>query len=414
MEISRREFVKRGLVLISGSMAVPAFFRRTAWAVEAQSGNAGPFANPDNILVLVQLSGGNDGLNTVIPHADPLYVRHRPTLGVARKEILDLDGQIGLHPAMKELHALFGEHRLAVVQGVGYPNPNRSHFRSTDIWMTGNPVKPEGTGWVGRHLDTLTQERPQFPAMAIGHSEEGPLRGVKTAVPTFRTLEEFRVFRNERNEEQRAADLKIFQTLHRRDGGHYAQAEFLQEESMNAFVSSENLRSLVGGYQTRVQYPSHGLAQSLRLVGQMIASGMQTKAYHVSMGGFDTHAEQGGPHASLLAQLSESLSAFTKDLAEMKKAERVVIMTYSEFGRRVAENGSRGTDHGAAAALFVLGEKVSGRIAGTHPSLADLDDGDLKYGVDFRSVYSTLLEQWLGGSSKEVFGLAFQPIPLFG
>ena len=414
MELSRREFARHGLKVMAGSMVVPAFFQRTALAAEKDPKFTGPLVHPDNILVLVQLAGGNDGLNTVIPYTEKDYYRFRPTLGISKANALDLDGKIGLHPSMEGMQKIFNEKKLTVLQGVGYPNSNRSHFKSTDIWMTGNPTKPEGTGWVGRYLDTINQSKHPFPGISLGSSGERVLKGAKTAVPSFRNLDEFRLFPDEKDMQKRDRELEVFKALHRKDGGHFAQAGFLQDASMNAFVSSENLKSLVGRYQTRVQYPNNGLGRSLRLAGQMIASGLNTKAFHVSLGGFDTHSNQANGHANRLGTLSASLAAFFEDLRAMNKSERVIVMTYSEFGRRVKENGSKGTDHGSAAPLFVMGEKIKGSIIGVPPSLTDLRGGDLKYAIDFRSIYSALLINWLGADPKEVFGAMFEPVQLFG
>jgi len=249
--------------------------------------------------------------------------------------------------------------------------------------------------------------------MVLGGSGEKALRGARTAIPTFRNIQDFRLFPEEKRQSQRKKDVSVFQSLHRADGGHFAQADFLKEASMEAYVSSENLQKLVGRYRTKVTYPNNGLARQLKLVGQLIASDLDTKAYHVAMGGFDTHSNQANGHANLLEALSGSLSAFVEDVRSMGKAETVTVMTYSEFGRRVKENGSRGTDHGAAAPLFVVGDKVKGGIVGAHPSLEDLASGDLKYAIDFRSVYTALIEHWLGGDATAVFKGRFKASPLF-
>ncbi|MDP6359166.1 MAG: DUF1501 domain-containing protein [Planctomycetota bacterium] len=413
MELSRREFSKRGLLTMSSAMVVPAFFQRTAQAVET--------ASSDNMLVLIQLAGGNDGLNTVIPYTDPLYYQNRPTLGQPREDVLDLDGQLGLHPQLTGMKTLFDENIVKVVQALGYPNPSRSHFRSTDIWTTGNPKHPEGTGWLGRYFDGQDNSKHPFPSMALGGSGQKALKGTLTGAPTFQNINSFRLFpekgmgmaREADVTVQREKDVGAFKALHRMDGGHFAQADFLKDASMKAFVSSENLQKMVGRYNTPVNYPNNGLANQLKLVGKLIASGINTRAFHVAIGGFDTHSNQARGHAARMNQIGGSLVAFMKDLRSMKKAEKVVIMTYSEFGRRVKENGSRGTDHGAAAPLFVIGEKVKGGILGEHPSLADLRSGDLKYKIDFRTVYTTMIEQWLGGKTDDIFRQKFEPASIF-
>ncbi|MDA0840871.1 MAG: DUF1501 domain-containing protein [Planctomycetota bacterium] len=413
MELSRREFSKRGLLTLSSAMVVPAFFQRTAQALEATSS--------DNILVLIQLAGGNDGLNTVVPYSDPLYYQNRPTLGLARDAVLDLNGKVGLHPQLTDMKTLYDEKIVKVVQGVGYPNANRSHFKSTDIWTTGNPVHPEGTGWLGRYFDGQDNSKHPFPSMALGGSGQKALKGTLTGAPTFQNINSFRLFPDQEMGMERQADVTVqrekdvgaFKALHRMDGGHFAQSGFLKDASMKAFVSSENLQKMIGGYNSPVNYPNNELANQLKLVGKLIASGLKTRAYHAAIGGFDTHSNQAGGHAARMSQIGGSLLAFMRDLRSMKKADKVVIMTYSEFGRRVKENGSRGTDHGAAAPLFVIGEKVKGGVSGDHPSLAELDGGDLKYSIDFRTVYTAMIEQWLGGKSDRVFDHQFQAASIF-
>lgn len=411
--ITRRDFLKHGSMLAGLGFAAPNLLVRTALAAD-QPALPGNF--DDHVLVLIQMAGGNDSLNTVIPWADPLYRQVRRRLAVPEGDLAKLSDEIALHPSLEPWAKLFEQQRLAVLQGVGYPEPNRSHFVATDIWQTGSPDDPKGTGWISRYNDAALADRERlFKAIAIGNRLPGALKGGRVPTPAINSIDDFRFFPQEPGN-QRQDDLATFEALHNVESRQVQRAEFLQTELLNAYTSSEDLRRVVGDYRTSVPYPNTGLGQQLRLIGQMIASPLRVKTFHASIGGFDTHANQGPNHARILGDLARAVTAFQQDLEEMDRADRVLILTYSEFGRRVQENGSAGTDHGAAGAMFAIGEPVKGGILGAHPGLEpeQLDRGDLQWHTDFRQVYATVLERWLGCPASDVLGQSYQPLAFLG
>lgn len=412
MKSNRRTFLRNvsGAGVVSIGAGAPAFLDRAAMAGE-QSGTQ----VDGRILVMVQLAGGNDGLNTVVPIGDPEYGKLRPGIGIARGAALDLDDHHALHPAMTGMKGLFDDGALSIFQGVGYANPDRSHFRSMDIW---NSARLSGEqrrdGWLGRALDQragAADETGATPALAIG-SGDLPLALVasRTTVPVIRDLDEFRrrpgVGSPDARQRRRAAlDAAIAQAA---PAG--SELEFLRATASNAFATAEKLESLTASYRPAAVYPNSPLAAKLRSVAQLIAADFGTRIFFVSLGGFDTHSKQDGSHRALLAELSAGITAFHHDLAGHRLGDRVLLATYSEFGRRANENGSLGTDHGTASQMFIAKPDAKG-IIGAHPSLEDLDEeGDLKYHTDFRSVYAALLDQWLGIPSEAVLGEKFPAV----
>lgn len=394
MSLSRRSFV-RGLStagLLSLGALPPRFLCRAARAAEAQ-----PPSTTGRALVLVQLEGGNDGLNTVIPYADDAYYRARPGIGVDRDAVLKLDDRVGLHPQLTGFKELFDEGALSIVQGVGYPNPDRSHFRSMDIWHSARPATSRmDTGWLGRALDaTSDYDVAKSPALAVG-VERLPLALVasKVNVPLITDLASYELRLGADSPAERAARrARLLQTVGQRDSD-LAELEFLRQAALAAYTSAERLKEVVGNYQSAVEYPVFSLAQQLKLIAQILASESETRIFFVSLGGFDTHSDQAAVHAALLTELSSSVRAFYQDLEAHGHHHRVLLATFSEFGRRVKENGSLGTDHGAASQMFVIAPGHGG-IHGAHPSLETLVEGDLAFHTDFRSVYATLLQKWL-------------------
>lgn len=362
----------------------------------------------DRILVLIQLAGGNDGLNTVIPIGDDAYYRARPGIAIGRNAALTLNDRLGLHPSLEGLHKLWESQRLAVVEGVGYPQPDRSHFRSMDIWHSAAPeTTTPTTGWIGRALDVLgetpTDDRE---GVCIG-LEKQPLAciGAKVTPPTIQRLEEFRL------RAPRAGAVGVDHPGWSPLAQAPADGElaFLRRSARTTLTSARRLASLTEG-RTAADYPATGLAQRLQLVSRMIAADLPTRVFFVSLDGFDTHAQQQPGHAALLAELSGAISAFMTDMAEQGQADRVLLATFSEFGRRLAENGSLGTDHGAASVLFAVTPPGRGGLYGQAPSLTDLDDGDPKFTTDFRRVYATWLDRWLGIPSHAILGGDYAPL----
>lgn len=365
----------------------------------------------DRVLVVVQLSGGNDGLNTVIPFADDNYLRNRPTLKVPVGQALKVNDYIGLHPRMTGFSRLLEEKRLAVVQGVGYPNPDRSHFRSMDIWHSARPDLPTPVdGWLGRAVDISKREAGQdVPGLHIGGIRlPVALISQKTAIPSVESLANFRI-----RTEGGALPIETLRTFAQATAqGETPLVDFLRRSTLAAYDSSGQVQAALADERSPVAYPNFGLATKLKHVAQLIDAGLSTQIYYVSLDGFDTHADQGAAHGNLLAEVSDSVTAFIDDLVARGHIDRVALLTFSEFGRRVQENASLGTDHGAAAPVFVAGGKVASGLIGRHPSLTDLDDGDLKHHTDFRQVYATLLDNWLGCSSEIVLGQRFEPAPV--
>ncbi len=407
---TRRLFLQRGCALASLAATVPCFIERSALGVLGNpllSSNPGV---PDHrILVVVQLGGGNDGLNTVIPYGDPAYFNARPQIAVQAPGAsgntvalqLDQNAGIGLHPAMTSLKELYDEGLVSVVQGVGYPNPNRSHFTSMDIWQTGR-LDAKGSGWIGRYFDATCNGTP-IPegSVAVGRTAPLAMEGNIQKPISFENPALFRWL----GEDLHGSMKEPYDAINRAGALAGTQAEtqkdFLMRTALDAQVASGRILAAVAK-QPLVRYPEHGLARQLRTVGAMIRDGMPTRVYYATMGGFDTHSGQAGRHAQLLRQVAESVAAFQRDLKEQGNAERVVTLVFSEFGRRVKQNGSGGTDHGTAAPVFVVGAGVKPGVVGRHPSLVDLDQGDLKFGVDFRSVYASLLGDWMKAPSDQI------------
>jgi four helix bundle protein len=412
MSANRRRFLKSSLAastLVSmGARTIPGFLSRTAEAAGASRPN-------DRILVVVQLLGGNDGLNTVVPHGLDGYANARRALRLPAGQLHKITKEIGLHPSMGRMSKLLEDGRLAVVQGVGYPNPDRSHFRSMEIWETARvETGALETGWLGRAIDAAPA-KPGEDARALhvgGRSLPLALKAKRTEVPSLESLEQYRL-RLEGASGDRRASRDALDHLARIDRGDDPLLGFMRRSTLTAYESSKRLEQVVkpsGGSK----YPSFGLARRLELVAQIIKAGFGTRVFYTSLDGFDTHANQLGTHAALLNELSDSVGAFHADLASAGQADRVALMTFSEFGRRVKENASQGTDHGAAAPVFLVGPVAKPGLVGAHPSLESLDDGDLIHHTDFRRVYAALLERWLGCPSALVLGTGFEPVELFG
>ncbi len=402
---TRRGFLAQGtaglsFVSLGGSM--PGLLARAAEASSLLDKN-------DHVLVVVELAGGNDGLNTVVPFEDPLYYKNRRTLGLPKNEVKKLTELVGLHPKMEALAELYKGGELAVVQGVGYPKPDRSHFRSMEIWHTASVEGvPPTTGWLGRTLDTSEpSEHDGSPrGLALTGSLPQTFQADKVVVPVVGQLDA--IFSEA---EADPATSKLRRRLS--TGPDAAEAlGFLRKQSESVYRTADRLKEATDKYKSEVTYPEGELGDQLKRASQIIAGRMGVRVLFASQDGYDTHSGQLETHAELLENLSNSLAAFRKDLAAQGVADQVVVMVFSEFGRRVDENASGGTDHGAASNLFLLGSKVKGGLVGKYPSLAQLGEGDLIYNTDFRSVYATLLDQWLGCPADKVLGQAFPTLDL--
>ena len=421
---SRREFLRKGILFLAAGYSAPFFLTRTAHAINQTFANAATASLPGvpdgRVLVVIQLGGGNDGLNTVVPHGVDDYYRARKQLAIPRDKVLKLNTTVGFHPNLTKLQELYDTGRVAVLQGVGYPNPDRSHFRAMEIWHTGDPVNEKVTyGWLGRYLDNACPgcdpRQNQLNPMGginIGGSMPPALQSARGTSIAFDNPDTFRWIpftTDERDAKQTAATFEKLNRIVAQNlrNPQVARLDFLSRVAMNADLSSDRLRAILAKSKgNQVSYPASSLGRQLQLVGRLIAGGMTTRVYYVSIGGFDTHANQAGTHERLLTEFAEASHAFQRDLDKQGNASRVVTLTFSEFGRRVAENASGGTDHGTAAPIFICGANVKGGLYGDHPSLAqaDLDRGDLKFQTDFRSVYATALENWLGAKSAPILG----------
>jgi uncharacterized protein (DUF1501 family) len=393
--LTRRSLVSRGAVLVAAGLTAPSFLARTAVALSS----APAAANGRKILVGVQLSGGNDGLNTLIPFTDPGYYQFRSSLAIPGSEILPLTDSVGLHPRLTGLKELYDQGLVAVVQGVGYPNPNRSHFRSMDIWHTARPDVLERSGWLGRYLDACESSQDlALPAVSVGNQLNSMFYADHTLVPAVASIGAFSLQTNSADRTGRALQVQMLRNIYNQAGNWPAHEALMRETALKALDGADQLQHAAMSHRTSVDYPTNNpLAAQLRMVAQIIAGDLGTMVFCVQLGGFDTHATQFNQQALLLGQLGDALSAFEQDLAAIGKQDDVLVMTFSEFGRRVAQNGSNGTDHGTAEPIFLIGTSVAAGLHGVYPRLRDLDDnGDLRFSTDFRSVYAAVLGDHLG------------------
>jgi uncharacterized protein (DUF1501 family) len=435
---TRRRFLVSGLTLASAAVAVPSFLQRSALALPqaAPDTTSIPGVPEERILVVVQLSGGNDGLNTVVPFSQNAYYKARAAIAIPAEKVIKLGSDdVGLHPAMRGFGELYDDGLLSVVQGVGYPNPNRSHFKSMDIWHTADTTAT-GDGWLGRYFDSeccgfgkgesgtreasAKPKAPVQPGIAIGREAPLAMRGRQVQPISFESADLFRWTGTNEDKalasyydkltrvsgEQAAAEL---------DAGADHNSSFLSRTALDAQVNSDLIRKAVAT-KPKATYPGgNPLAGQLQMVASMIHAKLRTRVYYVNLGGFDTHAGQGGEngrHAQLVGQFSSALRAFYNDLKAQGNDARVLTMVFSEFGRRVGQNASGGTDHGTAAPLFLVGPIVKPGVANPHPSMTDLDQGDLKYTVDFREVYSAVIGGWMKADARAILEGAFSPAPV--
>lgn len=393
---NRREFIQASSGLAMGA-ALPMAFRRAAMATEQ--------SKRETVLVVIELTGGNDGLNTVVPFRDPIYKLARPNLKLSPGRVLKIDEALGFHSSLAGFSELLEDSQLAIVQGVGYPNPNRSHFESMDIWHKATREKSERFGWLGR---TTSLADAKLSSMSVG-AGESPLALFSPAGPatSVRSLDSYRL----KTGEDRRKMMEKF--ANRKPATSDGLLSLIQNSTASAYQTARRLEDVAKGAKP-TDYPQTNLGKRLQLVGQLIAAELPERIYYVSHGGFDTHASQLDIHGRLLKELGDAVRAFQTDLKEQGQADRVVTMTFSEFGRRVKENGSGGTDHGVASQMFFVGPKVKSGVIGEHPRLDDLTDGDLKHHTDFRSVYSTVLDRWLGVDAEAVLGRAYETVPVVG
>jgi uncharacterized protein (DUF1501 family) len=405
MYSSRRDFLKRAS-LIALAPTIPSFLAQTARAAEPHKDS--------RALVIIQLDGGNDGINTVVPHSDEGYAKYRRALRLPKERLLKIDDHVGLHPAMTDAAKLLETGRLAIIQGVGYPNPSRSHFKSMAIWHSADVNLPRGEGpdaesraaygWLGRALDGAPLPVRGSPDSVFIGLQPPPaaLRGRRSVTSALAKLEDFTLELGGQPA-RTVAD----------PGPGNDLAAFVRRSTLDAYTAADRRSQLVRAKDTGARYPHTGLADRLRLIARLLKADYGARVFYVTQPGYDTHNAQTGTHFNLLAELSGALRAFLDDLASAKLADRVTVLAFSEFGRRVAENGSAGTDHGTAGPVFLAGSGVRPGLVGMTPSLTDLQEGDLKAGIDFRRVYATVLEDWLGLTAKAILGGEFPRVLVF-
>jgi uncharacterized protein (DUF1501 family) len=435
---TRRDFLRSTVLGASATWTVPMFIERTFGQLHEGARDLAiqPTTGKDGtILIVLQLAGGNDGLNTLVPYADDTYQKARPRLAKKESEIIRLNDHVGLNNSMPFLGSMFKEGNLGIVQGVGYPNPNRSHFVSTSIWETADTHNRSSTGWLGRYFDNACPGADPTVGISFNKTQPESFGALKNPGVCLNSPELYRWIYGGGEKVQAE---EFFSNLNKpeeleddepTDGGSIAMPAggkiggikgegnlaFLERVALDAQVSSKTILELAAKHKTSVRYDGTPLARNLNLVARMIAGGMPTRVYYVSHGGFDTHNQQVNSHDRLLGQLDSALKSFFADLRQQGNDKRVVLMTFSEFGRRVSENASAGTDHGKASCLFLAGDAVKGGLHGTHPSLTDLSEGDIKHTVDFRSVYGTVLGDWLKAPDlKPILGANYLKMGLLG
>ena len=409
MSVTRRDFIKKSATTVAVGLAVPPWLAKMVWADSvADNALAASGQAAGRSLVVIQLTGGNDGLNTVVPYSDSIYRSARPVLAHDAGKVLHLTDTIGLSPVMGGMKTLYDQGRLAIVQGAGYPNPNHSHFRSMEIWQTAEPEKLGTEGWVGRYLDAIRSGRTSpLTGINIGNEASEAFTNAHAAVPSIQGLANFGVvFPGNAEGQARTAALKQIQM----GDANTPYGKFFQQTAAETYDSADQIAAGIRQYHSTVQYPKSSFGKGMQEIAQLIAANLGTRVYYIATGGFDTHAQQIRRHDLLWQDVSDTLLAFQTDLEQMNAGDHVLTLAFSEFGRRVHENANGGTDHGTASEMFILGKPVHGGLYGAYPSLADLDAGDLKYTTDFRAVYATVLDRWLGTDSEIVLGRRYEDL----
>ena len=429
---TRREFLRTSVLGGAVSWTVPAFLSQTFDALHAEAAMQFQAATgKDNtILVVLQLAGGNDGLNTVVPVTNDHYHKARPALGL-RSNLHKLNDEFSLHPSLTAFKELYDAGQLSIVHGVGYPNPNRSHFRSTEIWHTASDAnKFEKYGWLGRYFDNACKGSDPTIGLSVGRQTPQAFTGPRPLGISLDNPETYRMGGNDAPDmDETAGSMDFMPRLNGAEGlganadsgvsigavdgavkSQLSPLDYLERTALDAQISSEKILKVSRQARNQVSYPGSQIANSFKLVARLIAGGLPTRVYYVSQGGYDTHTNQAGAHERLLREFSSAVKAFTDDLKAQGNGDRVPVMTFSEFGRRVAQNANGGTDHGAAAPLFLVGPKLKAGLLGQSPSLApkDLHNGDPKYTVDFRSIYAGILQNWLNTNPVPVLGRRFE------
>ncbi len=391
MVIKRKEFLQIGS-LATASFMLPKFLKAFEKPMMVPAGN--------KVVVVIQFSGGNDGLNTVIPVRNDIYYKERPRLGIAKDKSLIVTDEVGLNPALEAFKGLYDDGSLSILNSVGYPNPDRSHFRSMDIWHSASASNEYvNTGWVGRYLDAQCKgcDKPT-QAMELDDVLSLALKGEQSKGLAFKDPKKL----------YNTSNGKYFKDI---NAGHQAGEEiidYLYKTMSETISSADYIYQQSKTHPTNEVYPATNLGKDLKTIASLIFSDINTKVYYVSLGSFDTHVNQEGQQKRLFTELNDAVKAFTNDLKKNNRFNDVLMMTFSEFGRRVSQNASGGTDHGTANNMFFIsgGLKQKG-VLNAMPDLADLNEGDLKHKVDFKNVYATVLNKWLGADDKMILGNKF-------
>lgn len=408
--LSRRDFIQDSLAVVSMGLAVPSIFSKAVVAAAEES--AAPSVS-GKTLIVVQMAGGVDGINTVIPYRDTNYRQNRSVLAVPEREMLVINERIAFHPSLAKLKDAFDRGNLAVVEGVGYANPNFSHFKAMDIWQSANPDGVAKEGWLGKYFEGLTDsEGHPLVGLSYGNRLPTAFNNAKVSIPSVASLETYGLqnAQGDRNPDARRTSLLRLYDIYKPANTRFAA--LLDNTLDNAWQSQQQLSAAHAIYKPAVAYPQSSIATGLQLLAELIDSsgGNPLRVGHVMLGGFDTHTNQDNTLERLLRETSEAIHAFWTDVGAHGHGDDVIVMTWSEFGRRVRENANGGTDHGSAVPMFVLGNKIKGGFFGEPSSLSNLDNGNLRFTTDFRAVYATLLEQWLQAPSDEILGAHFSQL----
>ncbi len=400
---TRREFMQGTLIATLGA-SLPAFLTDTVSASAARG--VIPGFKDDRILVVVQLGGGNDGLNTIVPHGNDDYFKARKNIALDKKTLLRIDDNVAMNGEMSALKDLYDSGGLGIVNGVGYPNPNRSHFRSMEIWQTAvDSNRYSREGWVGRYFDNCCSGSDPVAGVNVGSELPQAFLGKKGVGVSFTEASRFAWFDGNKGALRPSLDT-INMVSHKHDS-EGETIDFLRHTAANAVISSDRVIKAAATKRDPVTYPGGRLGTQLKSIATLIAGGLPTRIYYTSISGFDTHANQLNGHGRLLGEFSGALTAFLADLKKIGAEDRVMVVAFSEFGRRVTENASRGTDHGTAGPMFLAGAGIKPGVHGAYPSLTDLDEGDLKHTVDFRGVYSEVLSKWFATDPALALGKKF-------
>jgi uncharacterized protein (DUF1501 family) len=392
--MKRRTFIKAS-ALATATLYLPNFLKASEDVLKTA---------PNKKLIVIQLGGGNDGLNTVVPYNNDLYYKARPQISIPKNEVLPLDAKLGLHPMMKEIKDMYDDGFVALINNVGYPEPDRSHFRSMDIWQSASGSKEYiASGWLGRYHDlqnsisvndTLLLEIDDSLSLASkGNSSNG--LALKDSKKLF-------------NEVSTPFIAQLGKNYNAAADHNHDNVSYLYQTLSSTISSAKYIYQTSKIFHSALTYPNHEFGHSMKTIAELIISGVNTSIYYVSLGSFDTHFNQKKRQAVLLKQLSETMSVFMKDMKANGKIDDVLAFTFSEFGRRVQENASEGTDHGTANQIFLFGGGLKQKgILNDAPNLSDLDNGDLKYTVDFRHIYATILRKWLNTNDNIILGNSF-------